>query len=284
MPARTVVAAAAPLWVRRHVDGPRQQAIVVHRGPHAIYAAVPDGASTRCVGVLSARSSFVPCGMQTTWPDLSDLLAGESAPGPGDAVSIGGGAFEIGTTSIRIGRTLDATVPVLDATAAGVMAQMLRSSLAGREEAVRAELSSDSLDLLADADPRAVAMLLGRGSGLTPVGDDVLCGWLAVIAATLADEPHALALEVAVAAEQATTLLSATLLDRAVSGDVLPEFRQLLVQLRHGAAHGTTDQLDSCVDSVLAIGHTSGAGMLLGCLIALDHLTHAHPTARNSHP
>lgn len=284
MLARTVVAAAAPPWVRRHVDGPRQQAVVVHRGLHAIYAAVPDGASTRCVGVLSARSSFVPCGMQTTWPDLSDLLADESAPDPGDAVSIGGGTFEIGATSIRIGRTLDAAVPVLDVAAAGAMAQMLRSSLAGREEAVRAELSPDSLDLLAGADPGAVAMLLGRGSGLTPVGDDVLCGWLAVAAATRSDDPHPLALEVAAAAEHATTLLSATLLDRAVSGDVLPEFRQLLLQLRAGVAHGTTDQLDSHVDSVLAIGHTSGAGLLLGCLIALDHLTHVHSTARNSHP
>lgn len=286
MPARTVVAAAAPSWVRGHVDGPRQEAVVVHRGLHAIYAAVPEGPGTRCVGLLSARSSFVPCGMQTTWPDLADLLTGAGSPLPGDAVRIGGGSLEIGSTTVHIGRTLDASVPTLDVAAAEATASMLRTVLAGRADTIRAELSATSLDLLAAGDRAAVALMLGRGSGLTPVGDDVLCGWLAVEAATrigsaLTNGPSAVALAVTEMADTATTQLSATLLDRAVAGDVLPEFRQLLLHLRRSVAHGTTDQLDTCVDRVLAIGHTSGAGLLLGCLIALDHLTHAHPTVRN---
>lgn len=280
MPTRTAVAAAAPLWVRHHVDGSRQQAVVVHSGLHAVYAAVTDGARTRWVGVLSARSSFVPCGMRTTWPDLSDLLVG-AAPSLGDQVSIGGGAFEIGSFSFHVGRTVDAAVPPLDATASRAMANVLRSLLAGRQAAVRSELSDASLDLLEDGDPAAVAMLLGRGGGLTPVGDDVLCGWLAVIGAARPG-PCPVALEVAETAGHATTPLSATLLDRARSGDVLPEFRHLLVQLRRYATSGTHGELETSVERVLAIGHTSGTGMLLGSLIALDHLTHAPPKARNS--
>lgn len=281
MPTCTAVAAAAPLWVRDHIDGPRQQGFIVHSGLHAVYVAVTDGTAPRCVGVLSARSSFVPCGMRTTWPDLSVLLLGGEATSPGDAVIIGGGTLEIGSTSVRIGRTVDASVPSLNLTAASVMARMLRSSLAGREASVRSELSSTSLDLLEDGDPAAVAMLLGRGSGLTPVGDDVLAGWLAVTGAARPG-PCSVALEVAETADQATTLLSATLLDRAGAGDVLPEFRQLLVQMGTQAARGTPGELGDTVERVLAIGHTSGTGMLLGCLIALDHLTQTHRKARNS--
>ncbi len=280
MPARTDVAAAAPLWVRQQVDAPQRRARILHSGSHAVYVAVTDGTARRCVGLLSARSTFVPCGMRTTGPDLSALLAGDEVPPPGAEVSIGGGTLEIGSTSIRIGRTVDAAAPSLDASAAGAMADLLRSVLAGREAAVRTELSSTSLALLQGGDPAAVALLLGRGSGLTPVGDDVLSGWLAVTGAARPG-PCSVALEVTATAERATTLLSATLLDRACAGDVLPEFRRLLMHLRGHRGEDAPGRLDTSVERVLSIGHTSGTGMLLGCLIALDHLKQTPPTARN---
>lgn len=277
----TSVAAAAPRWVRDLVDGPKRDVPIVHSGLHAIYVAVTDGAAPRCVGVLSARSSFAPCGMRTTLADLSELLVRGGAPAPGDVASIGGGTLEVGSTHVRIGRTVDTSMPSLDPAATSDMSQMLKVSLGGREQSVRSELSSASLSLLQDGDPTAVMMLLGRGSGLTPVGDDVLAGWLAI---TGAARPGfcPVALEVARKSDHATTLLSATLLDRAASGDVVPEFRQLAVHMRLQVETGTPGELDSVIDRILEIGHTSGAGMLLGCLIALDHLKQAPPTARDS--
>ena len=67
-----------------------------------------------------------------------------------------------------------------------------------------------------------VAALVGRGDGLTPYGDDVLCGWLAAHRAAGIATPE---VDAAVrAAADRTTLLSATLLDCAIRGEVIPEF------------------------------------------------------------
>ena len=67
-----------------------------------------------------------------------------------------------------------------------------------------------------------VASLVGRGDGLTPYGDDVLCGWLAVHRAAGIATPE---VDTAVRGLwDRTTLLSATLLDCAMHGEVIPEF------------------------------------------------------------
>ena len=66
------------------------------------------------------------------------------------------------------------------------------------------------------------AALVGRGDGLTPYGDDVLCGWLAVHRAAGVATPEVDATVRALA--PTTTLLSATLLDCAMHGEVIPEF------------------------------------------------------------
>ena len=78
-------------------------------------------------------------------------------------------------------------------------------------------------------DPQTLQGLVGNGGGLTPLGDDVLCGWLAVLVATdhLTDDVTA-----AVRAPlDRTTLLSATLLDCALHGEVLPEFAAYVAAL-----------------------------------------------------
>ncbi len=64
--------------------------------------------------------------------------------------------------------------------------------------------------------------------------------------------------------------LQASLRRRATDGDVLPEFRHFLLTLRSGDANG--EVLAADVTRLLAIGHTSGAGLLLGCRLAFDHL------------
>ena len=268
---RTQVVAAAPVWVRGRLAGPIREAAIVHTGAHAVYVAALDGRDKRCIGLLSRSSSVVPCGLRTTLPDLCDVAGKSGLLTSEDVAVIGEGLLRVGAVDVHIGRTLDLSVPQLDALATGSMADRLRQVLDGCLVAVRSELLAESLELLKDADASAVPMLLGRGSGLTPVGDDVLAGWLATMNA--AQMPSgAIAQSVAALSVEATTLLSATLLDRASAGDVLPEFRRLLLDLRAPDSSQHVDQLRNDVSALLTIGHTSGAGLLLGSLLAFDHL------------
>jgi len=109
----------------------------------------------------------------------------------------------------------------------------------------------------------AVDRLIGRGEGLTPLGDDVLCGWLATQRAYAVATPE---VDAAVRAGLGrTTLLSATLLDCALEGEVLPELGDWL------SAVGIPELCDR-TDALLAVGASSGAGLMAGALLALDEL------------
>ena len=108
-----------------------------------------------------------------------------------------------------------------------------------------------------------MGQLLGRGTGLTPLGDDVLCGWIATHRAAGVPTPE---VDSAVRAGlHRTTLLSATLLDCAMHGEVLPELGRFL------SAVGTAAEPGRAAD-LRAVGGTSGAGLLLGARLALDDL------------
>lgn len=268
---RTQVAAAAPIWVSERLLGPVHDAAVVHTGRHAIYVSVHDGRALRCLGLLSRSSSVVPCGLRTALTELSGLTSESGTLAAGDMVTVGEGLLRIGAVDFHVGRTVDLVVPRLDPSEAQNMADRLRHVLGDRLSVVTSELPAESLAMLVEADGASVPMLLGRGSGLTPVGDDVLAGWLATMKAAQSDA-DGVAQSVADLSADATTLLSATLLDRATAGDVLPEFRTLLLDLRLPVNNDHVDRLSNSVDAMLAIGHTSGAGLLLGCLLAFDHL------------
>jgi hypothetical protein len=102
-----------------------------------------------------------------------------------------------------------------------------------------------------------VATLVGRGDGLTPYGDDVLCGWLAVTRAAGIETPEVDDQVRSLAAT--TTLLSATLLECAMAGEAVPEFVAWLA--------GTGP-----VEAVERIGHSSGRGLVEGARLALTGL------------
>ena len=139
------------------------------------------------------------------------------------------GTLHLGDVPLRIGRVTDPRVPAL-----------VRSRLG----ALQAE----------------VGELVGAGDGLTPYGDDVLCGWLAVHRAS----GHATdAVDTSVRdLLHRTTSLSAALLECAMHGEVIPEFAAYV------AALGTPRE-DQATTSLRAIGHTSGAGLLEGAGWAL---------------
>ena len=139
------------------------------------------------------------------------------------------GVLHLDGVPLRVGRICDAAVPALERDALGPLGA-------------------------------AVADLVGAGDGLTPYGDDVLCGWLAVHRATGRATPS---VDAAVRDRlDRTTSLSAALLDCALHGEVIPEFAAYV------AALGTADE-GPATATLRAVGHSSGAGLLQGAQWAL---------------
>ncbi|MGD9960459.1 DUF2877 domain-containing protein, partial [Nocardioides sp.] len=104
---------------------------------------------------------------------------------------------------------------------------------------------------------------IGAGPGLTPEADDVLCGWLAWHRAAGVVTPH---LDAAVlASRHRTTVLSATLLECAVLGEVVPQFAAYVTAI--GSSHESARARD-----LSRIGATSGAALLRGARLARAHL------------
>jgi hypothetical protein len=243
------VATVATARLRARLGGPDRDARVVHRGRHAVYLDL-DG---WCLGVVSAAATAVPCALRTTLPELGALADADRARVVDDQLLLDDAV-------LRIGRLHDLTVPSLPSP---------RPWLADALLAV-AQPAADELGDLLD---RPLSTLVGQGSGLTPLADDVLCGWLAV--------RHALGVPAPVPDARArTTLLSATLVECAGHGEAIPEFRMLV----HTMAGGDRAAVARAAETVARVGHTSGQGLLLGAGLALqqpiaqDRSSMIHPT------
>lgn len=251
------VAVSAPLRVRerlRHAaDGART---VVHAGRHALYLDL-DG---WCLGVVGRAAAQVPCALRLGTDDLAAL--------EGATAYVEAGTLHVDGTPLAVGRVVDTRVPRLDL-AAGSPATTTRG-----------DVPTTVVDFVAEVglvrspgralDPADATRLVGRGGGLTPLGDDVLCGWLALHRAA---GRATLVMDAAVRALlPRTTLLSATLLECALHAEVLPEFAAYV------AAVGGPDEPDRAA-ALAAVGHTSGAGLLYGALLALAELDHTNGVA-----
>ncbi|WGX98227.1 DUF2877 domain-containing protein [Nocardioides sp. L-11A] len=235
--------AGSPL-LRSLLHGPPATGTVVHAGRQAVYADL----GGRILGVLARGAVHVPCAIATALPELPDL------PGiaVGAPVATGSGTLRVGPLGVGLTRLVSfATPPLSPAAARRLLAVPVDLAPA------RDQLPADALERLAAADPAAVSALVGRGDGLTPVGDDVLSGWLVATRAAGGDT-HAVAAAVRERLPR-TTGLSATLLRHAADGEAITPFRSALA---------TGDP--AAVAALLAVGHTSGAGMLLGAHLALS--------------
>ena len=224
--APSAVPAAAPVRVRDRLAARADGPLpVVHRGPHALYLDL-DGWT---LGVLASVATAVPCALRLATPGLGWLAAASA--------EVRDGELHLDGHPIRIGRIVDAAVP---------------------------RLPGPSVD---PAPPPAdlVSSRLGRGDGLTPYGDDELCGWLAVHRA--AGVPTAVVDAEVRAGFGRTTMLSATLLDCALHGEVIPEFAAYV------AARGTSSA-GSTRAALARVGHSSGRGLLAGAGLALHRLGH----------
>jgi len=108
---------------------------------------------------------------------------------------------------------------------------------------------------------QGATQLAGLGNGLTPAGDDFLCGvmlwtWLAH------PTPSEFCRVVVEVAAPRTTTLSAAFLRSAAKGECSAAWHRLLNAL----ASGPHDELDAATVEVLAHGATSGADTLAGFL------------------
>jgi hypothetical protein len=217
---------------------------MLHPGRHAVYLEL-DG---WCLGVVGSLAAAVPCAVRTAAPDLGPLADGSA--------HVRSGVLHLDETALRVGRIVDARVPRLH------LAAILPHLPATFPPAPVVDFV-DAAWGRGPLGPDAVARLVGRGDGLTPLGDDALCGWLALHRSVGEATPS---VDAAVRALlPRTTLLSATLLDCALRGEVLPEFAAYLTAL------GTPDE-PARAASLAAIGHTSGAGLLHGAQRALAEL------------
>jgi hypothetical protein len=142
------------------------------------------------------------------------------------------------------------------ATDRGVVQSAILSAAAAAAKALRAGFRGDATSLQAGA-----AGLAGLGGGLTPAGDDFLCG--AMLCAWLAHpHPQALCQRLVATAAPRTTVLSGALLRATARGECSATWHQLLGALRTG---GDAD-LATAVQEVVSHGATSGADALAGFL------------------
>jgi hypothetical protein len=228
---------------------------VLHQSPAALYVEV----AGRCVGVVAPAAAQVPCALRLP-AQVSGVSAGQFLAAGAGSPYVERGTLYLAGNPLRVGRFVDVRVPRID------LGRVLRAAsprIAEARPPRPAAAGLAALTLAAQIDVHLLQGIVGNGGGLTPLGDDVLCGWLAVLVATdrLTD-----GVTTAVrGALDRTTLLSATLLDCALHGEVLPEFAAYLTAL------GTVAE-DTAARALMAIGHTSGAGLWWGARHALSTL------------
>src|SRR5919107_4085133 len=248
---------SASIRVLGQVAGFPRPARVLHTGPDAVYVDLEG----TCTGVLSAGAVQVPCGIRTSLPTLPDV-------DPDAEATVGNGSLTLPGLVVHVTEIVDTTVPVLPAAAAARAAARQLDVTPRATAEVGALLPREAVDGLRRGDAQAVRPLLGLGPGLTPLGDDVLGGWLATAVATRHPGLDEVRRSVGLSAGERTTTLSATLLACAARGEVVPELRTLLA----GLATDDAALVERLVDPLLQVGDTSGAGLLLGTVCALESL------------
>ena len=229
---------------------------MLHQSPAALYVEV----AGRCVGVVAPGAAQVPCALRLP-PHISGVSAQEVLAAGAGSPYVERGTLYLAGHPLRVGRFVDVRVPRID------LGRVLRAASPRIAEARPPRPAAGGLAALrplpSRIDRHLLRHLVGNGGGLTPLGDDVLCGWLAVLVATgrLTDDVTAAVRGTL----DRTTLLSATLLDCALHGEVLPEFAAYV------AVVGTPAE-DVAATALTAIGHTSGAGLWWGARHALSTL------------
>jgi hypothetical protein len=246
-PRRTVIGAASR-FVHDEIGGNAGPARVLGAFPTACYLQL---ASEAVIAVVTADAVRLPIGA---------LLPFASHEHPLDELDLGSivvqpNRIELGSLTVNVVPTRRVQLNYLGRPAAAAL---------GHAQ-VRLSRHPAYAEVLAMA-RLPVSQLIGRGPGLTPAGDDLLCGVLAgarmfrsplsrlsrEIERELQDRPRA------------TTSLSRALLLRASAGEGLPELHMFGGALIEGAG------LTRAVTELATIGHSSGLALAIGVLVAAE--------------
>jgi hypothetical protein len=231
--------------------------------PTACYLELGSGA---VIAVLTSDAVQLPIGLTLPWSsgelDLLSVVRGldGAVVRPGEPPEVRLGRLRVAATGRWDARLRHCGRPVCFPRLADV-----------------SDVWSDSPDPFGDP-AAAVAGLLGRGPGLTPAGDDLLCGALAaarlfgIPAGPLADAVR----DRLAGSERATTALSRQLLLCALAGDGLPELQRLAEAM---CSPVSPDPVDRAWRRLLRIGHSSGAALAAGLLAGAPYAATSRPAA-----
>ena len=213
----------------------------VHRFAHTLLYAGSRG----LVAITDRTASHSVCAVRVAPETFADLATT-------DYLDVGVRTLHAGSLTIDLARTWDTRVRAWRRPPAQVCSE-LRHALAEAGRGLPLDTALEPADLV------------GRGEGLTPSGDDLLCGAFGAAHAwgEPADVERLWALTVPHLA--GTTDLSAQFLRSAAAGQVAGELRELLLGLSRGVWRAAYDDL-------LRLGHTSGADLAHGTLLYLDTL------------
>lgn len=222
---------------------------MLHACHTMVHLDLPGGA----VGVAAADAPGLPNTLRTN-------LASLSSSGLPTAY-LESGILHLDGRALVVGRLVDVRAPRLDT------ARIPKTSPAAVQGTPRSRgaglVARPHVTDVDHIDEETVADLVGRGDGLTPLGDDVLCGWLAAHRAAGVATP---AVDDAVRrALPRTTTLSATLLECALAGEV--------ADLAAGYLRALGTPTEAAARAALAaIGHSSGEGLAHGIDLGMSEL------------
>jgi hypothetical protein len=261
-PARVmVVPVAASAALRPLLTGASAPGTLLGAGGSAAWARAGDAV----VVIGGAGGVRMPNGIALPAAQAADLLGGLA---DGDPCSAGEGRLAIGNWDLHPVRWWDPR-PALPRVARAALQDRVASAREGfagvEDEGLGEALTAEDS---ATAVLQAAQRLIGKGPGLTPLGDDVLAG---AVAATLLLGGAAgdrrlcrmvagLAPALCAAARERTTALAATLLRHACRGEV-DDASAALLRALCGRGNPAT-----ALATLRAVGHTSGAGLATGLL------------------
>ena len=288
-------AAVSPLVAAEVAAAPRRCRVIA-AFPTCLYLDL--GAHERVLAVLASDAVPLPIGIRLALPSTEVRWGVE----PGTHVVVGEGRVRLPRADVVAARLLR-PARVRPAPRGST------SSAALPEPGVLGDLAHDltAASLAGRSAEPGVRGLVGVGRGLTPSGDDALCGVLLTLAAVDAPSSRRALSAVRTAVRRAlprTTSLSAALLVAAGAGYAVPDVARLVTLVVGAGSAGRNDgpetaatagsggsvrpvgpspghaDVTALVDRVLAIGHTSGRDLLSGVSGALRAVDAQHTAPR----
>ena len=290
----TLLPAAVSPLVAADVAGAPRSCRVLAAFPTCLYLDL--GAHERVLAVLASDAVALPIGLVVTRPS-AQLSWGVD---PGARVVVGAGRVRLPRAEVVAAR-LQRPARVRPTTRGAGSPDRLP------EAGVLGDLARDLTSAALAGRPvePGVRGLVGAGRGLTPSGDDALCGVLLTLAAV--DTPGAVRARSAVRAAVRTVLpwttsLSAALLVAAGEGYAVPDVVRLVTRCVAGPTDRTdrperpedadirpaslsvdpSAEMTELVARVLAIGHTSGRDLLSGVTGALRAVDALDPAKKGA--